>query len=352
MGFLKKAFKGIKKAVKKIGRGIKKVVGKVGKMFGELGIVGQIGLGLLLPGVGSILSGMLQGVGSGVLASLTGSSNILLQSAGKFIQGAIEVGSRVSSAFSSVTEGVTKVIGETVGAIANKIPGASDLISNISGGKLSIADKNFGSVWETAQQAVKDSVSAGKDIFAPITQEVGKTAVEQAAAQQLNTVSEGLSQKLSGVEPFPLEEIVVNAKPISTKLQPQQSLLSNITERAVTAVKEAPKRLGEAIVTNIEEAPERLAGQVTSGLTTKAMQAAGLEDKPEYSTTYFSGYVPTIDVTQTSDIGLASASQFNPVEYMQNNTESMSLQPIGFNANIYNFANQYKNTMSQYGYNV
>ena len=55
MGFFKKLFKGVKKVFKKVGKGIKKVVGKVGKFMNKTGIVGQIALSFLLPGIGAAL---------------------------------------------------------------------------------------------------------------------------------------------------------------------------------------------------------------------------------------------------------------------------------------------------------
>ncbi len=48
---IKKAFKGFKKVFKKIGKGIKKAFNKIGKWTGKLGILGQIGLSLILPGI-------------------------------------------------------------------------------------------------------------------------------------------------------------------------------------------------------------------------------------------------------------------------------------------------------------
>ena len=57
MGFFSKIKKGFKKVVSKIGKGIRKVTKKVGKFMGKMGIVGQIGLALVLPGIGSMLGG-------------------------------------------------------------------------------------------------------------------------------------------------------------------------------------------------------------------------------------------------------------------------------------------------------
>ena len=72
MGFFKKLFKGVKKVFKKIGRGIKKVVGKVGKFMNKLGWVGQLALQFILPGVGTLLSMGLKGLGAigGVLGAV------------------------------------------------------------------------------------------------------------------------------------------------------------------------------------------------------------------------------------------------------------------------------------------
>ena len=345
MGFFKKVFKGIGKVFRKIGRGIKKVVGKVGKFFGKFGIIGQIGLGLLLPGVGSMLSGMLGSVGG----ALAGSSSALLSGAGKFIQGAINLGTKVGNAFSTVTEGVTKVIGEATGAVLNKIPGAGDLLKNISGGRINITDNNWSSVWETAQTAVQDSIAAGKDIFttmatgpdtAALIQETGYEAPSYGDLKYDPKDIPDLSKP-----PMPaLEEIQVTAQRIPTEP-------TSLLDRGITAIKEAPERLGEAAISTIENYPKEIASKIKSGVTTQAMQKLGLEDEPVYNITNVSGYVPTIDMSGASDIGIASA-QFNPIDYMANNSEAMSLKPFGFNANIYNYANQYKGAMSQYGYAV
>jgi hypothetical protein len=65
------------------------------------------------------------------------------------------------------------------------------------------------------------------------------------------------------------------------------------------------------------------------------MSLAGVETRPEYNVTNVSGYVPTIDMAGTSDIGAASA-QFDAVAYMQNNVDSFNMNPYGFNAAVYN----------------
>lgn len=167
MGFFKKIFKGIKKIVKKIGKGIKSAFKKIGKFMGKIGIIGQIGLALVLPGVGQVLSGMLVGTGStvGGLAGALQGMGAVGQAASSFIQGAVKVASNTSKFFSTVTKGVTNVIGETIGAVANKIPGLGDALNTLTGGRLDITQKTFSSAWEVTQKSMTDIAKAGGNIF-------------------------------------------------------------------------------------------------------------------------------------------------------------------------------------------
>ena len=126
MGFFKKIFKGVGKVFKKIGRGIKKVVGKFGKFMNRIGVVGQIAMAFILPGIGNALaSGLgsmlgLQGVtgmstlvgSASASTGLLGSGNALLQGAGKVLQFAGKVASAPGKVFSSITNGVTSTIKE------------------------------------------------------------------------------------------------------------------------------------------------------------------------------------------------------------------------------------------------
>src|SRR5210317_325045 len=149
MGFFKKIFKGIKKVIKKIGKGIKSAFKKIGKFMGKIGIIGQIGLALILPGVGQMLSGLLVGTGStvGGLAGALQGMGAVGQAASSFIQGAVKIASNTSKFFSSITDGVTNVIGETIGAVANKVPGLGEALKSITGGRLDITQKTFSSAW-------------------------------------------------------------------------------------------------------------------------------------------------------------------------------------------------------------
>ena len=198
MGFLSKIWKGVKKVVKKIGKGIKKVAMKVGKFMNKIGIVGQIALGLLLPGIGTAL-----GAWAG-----TASTNIFAAAAKGFVNAAIQVGTKVGSVFKTVTQGVTKVIGQTVGTVINKIPGAGDFIKDLTMGKIDITQmKNFtgkGGVFETAGKVLTDTVAAGKDLFSMDTL-VGKNkyyleSMKSKIAEAIPTSGEFSKQGINSLE--------------------------------------------------------------------------------------------------------------------------------------------------------
>tara|TARA_R110000803_G_scaffold36668_5_gene78805 strand:- start:175 stop:1461 length:1287 start_codon:yes stop_codon:yes gene_type:complete len=192
MGFLSKIFKGVKKVFKKIGKGIKKVAGKVGKFMGKIGIVGQIALSFLLPGIGAFLGKAAMG--------MMGSTNALISGAGKFLNVAVKIGQKAGSLVKSVGEGVTKVIGKTIGATLNAVPGGkafTGFLKNVTNGKLDFVGDTFlgkdgsllgdGGVLGTARDSVLNIKSAGVDLFSKSTVDssLNKFAVEANIKNQL-----------------------------------------------------------------------------------------------------------------------------------------------------------------------
>ena len=125
MGFFSKIFKGIKKVFKKIGRAVKKTVKKFGKFMGKLGIVGQIGMMFVLPGVGGALmqsfgglAGNMAGL-TGAFSGLTGPLAGIVQGAGTVMKAAHGFVQTGINAFKTVSSGIME-FGKTA---LNKIPG-------------------------------------------------------------------------------------------------------------------------------------------------------------------------------------------------------------------------------------
>jgi len=129
---VKKGFSGIKKVVKKIGKTVKSAVKSVGKFMGKLGIVGQLAMTFILPGIGGALMKGIGGfLGKGVTA-MVGSASPLISGAGKVLQAAGNFAKAGHSAFKTVTEGIGSFVKEFTGTALKKIPGMEKLIPKLS----------------------------------------------------------------------------------------------------------------------------------------------------------------------------------------------------------------------------
>jgi len=205
MGWLRKTFK-------KIGKGIKKAFKSFGKFMGKIGILGQVAMMFILPGIGNALaSGLggalgLQGVtgmsslvgAAGTATSagtgLLGSGSALLQGAGKVLQFAGKVASMPGKIFSSVTKGVTSTLTEFSKTALSKIAPNSTFAQG--------AAENFFFGADSAASRV------GKAFKSPFTDEaVAKVAGEIADAPTIDTTA-------------PVETVVQET------VKPESSLLS------------------------------------------------------------------------------------------------------------------------------
>jgi hypothetical protein len=115
MGFLSKAWKGLKKGVKKVARGIKKVVKKVGAAIGKLGIVGQIGMMFLMPYAMGALGSMFGATGtlSSWSTTLLGHSNIASQALGHTLNLINTAGTAVGNVYNSVSSTISGALDKT-----------------------------------------------------------------------------------------------------------------------------------------------------------------------------------------------------------------------------------------------
>ena len=154
MGFFKKIFKGVGKVFKKIGKGIKKVAGKVGKFMNKIGIVGQIAMAFILPGIGAALMNGMGGMATSMIANTFGGiGGAIVKGAGHVINAAHKFVTVGKNAFNTVTSGVSKFVGEFGKTALNKIPGIN----------IQSASKNFfgsGGAWQTVQEDIVKNASS------------------------------------------------------------------------------------------------------------------------------------------------------------------------------------------------
>jgi hypothetical protein len=115
MGFLSKAWKGLKKGVKKVARGIKKVVKKVGAAIGKLGIVGQIGMMFLMPYAMGALGSMFGTAGtlSGWSQTLLTHSNIASKALGHTLNLINNAGIAVGKVYNNVSSTISAAFDKT-----------------------------------------------------------------------------------------------------------------------------------------------------------------------------------------------------------------------------------------------
>jgi hypothetical protein len=373
MGFFSKVFKGVKKVFKKVGKAIKSGLKSVGKFMDKIGIVGQIGLSLLLPGIGSLMSGMWGSLVGGMQA-YSGLGSTIVNGAGNFLNAATKVASRAGRAFSSITEGVKNVVGETLKLGAKKL-GLGQVASNIGtkfgskyftklGNSISNASfDNIGNAFGMSKEKFLSSFSG--DAFLP------DSAYEAARQSAANISPEKILDITPPTPQFADPDLATPDMPASmTEVKvtaPQPPLTEGdkafmaAREQALAdlpAVGEKQSLLGKAYDETIargrqliSDAPQLATRAVEKGIessvVTGVRRLTGVEQAPEYETTYYGTYVPQLDFSDTA-IATPSA-QFNPVQFAAANTELMNMYPFGATAQLYNDAT-YGTQMRQYGY--
>lgn len=182
MGFFSKVWKGIKTGVKGVVKGVKKAFKSVGKFFGKLGIVGQLALMFLLPG-----SGFLSGMGSWAakMGAYTGFGAPVVNAAGKFLTAAVKVGNTITKPFRTVASGVMDVVKNTVGAIANKIPGMDTFVSRLTKGRIDINDYSFKNAFDAVGKTLTQTQADIGAIFTSGKWELPKSFVAGFDEQEI-----------------------------------------------------------------------------------------------------------------------------------------------------------------------
>jgi hypothetical protein len=383
MGFIKKIGKGIKSAFKKIGKGIKSAFKSVGKFMDKIGILGQIGLSLLLPGIGSMLSGAWGSLVGG-LQAYGGVGSSIVNGAGNFLNAATKVASNITKPFTTITEGVKNVVGETLKAGANALgfdkaaislgkkfgsQYLQDLGANISNANLTSIGDAFdegvegflgsfsgGGVDPTGayEKARLEATTASPAEIASITPPTPQFADPDIVTPDMPATvvkTDSLLSPAVDVTPPVVGDpsAVVNRQLMTDAefLDIAQPDFTDTTKRGF--IEKTYDRAVTAATKMIQEAPEKAMDKLGSTITDMpsqfARRAVGLDPDPVFNQVSYATVVPTIQEAPM----VGSQPMMDPVQYVANNQESMALQPFGLNANMYNAAT-YMNTMRKYGF--
>ena len=377
-GIVKKVFKGVKKAVSKTWKGIKSAFKSVGKFMGKLGIIGQIGLALLLPGVGQILSNMLVGAqfGAGVTGGLAGAlqgMGAVGKAAAGFIKGAVKVASNTSKFFGTITDGVKTVVGDTLGAAAQNlgITAESAIGKGLSKVGVNMGVDGWGEVLTNASSSLEKIGGSFTDIFSGTGPSVSSNIVSQTGQQMTESLSADLTGQIEqGVKLDttlnPTSEVVVTAPDLSNAVSPTNQALTDLqsgaytTDRAgniISKTAQEPSLLektsefvtGRSVDENFaamqDEAAEAVAGfgpELVKGAAGDAFyQAVGLSPKPEdFRSVAYAGSV-NLPAMEGTSIGTDFMTSPYQSVIQSVSPEFAMANPIGIMAQQYNF-NQYQ----------
>ena len=384
---VKSVAKGVKSVVKKIGSTIKSAVKSVGKFMNKIGIVGQIAMSFILPGIGGAL---LKGIGGTLgkfVSTMAASANPFVAGAGKVLQAAGNFAKAGHSAFKTVTEGIGSFVKEFTGTALKKIPGMEKLMPKLSNS----SDSFFSgpdSAWGRTQANV---MSNGAEVVENFNKAIGytpkaplptttppkllaKKPVVDATGQAPQTPKVSVEVpneilEVKGLDGKPLKESMLGdlgkAPTVSTDgkitslLDSQQGLGQSaapsvlqpdnvITQGAQSVVGEGVTakaaeevvedgfftRLGKStkdaiksIPDKIVEAPGRFVDEiddtVQSSLQTVAMQKIGLEEEPVYNIT------ETQNVFSPAPVQMLSPGSYNSAE-INDRAYQMSINPTNF----------------------
>ena len=262
MGFFKKIFKGIGKVFKKIGKGIKSAFKKFGKFMGEAGILGQIAMMFILPGVGQLLgkawsaiagqtatqaTASAAGQAAASAAAEAGSSAAQATAAGvakeSATKAAIDAGTQVATkkatglmAGGKLARGVGKVMqftGKVVGTPGRVFSNITQGVTETLGNFAKTASNNiFGTNFTTAAGDTLSGkfFSGGDSAFG---QSFGKTskfqnlATKAPTAQTLEAV-DNYTSTLDALDKLPQSSL--NTEGLPSNMTPNQSPMKQLQD--------------------------------------------------------------------------------------------------------------------------
>lgn len=360
MGFFSKLWKGIKKVTKKIFKPIKSVFKAVGKFMNKIGIVGQIAMSFILPGIGSVLA---QTFGKAVSALAGGALGSVGKAAGWVLGKAGKFANLIKDGFKTVTGAVTDFIGTTGKYVGGKlnIPGMEKMTLEQAfgkegwGGRLTDSFSKLGDqavdFWQSDLKSFADrGIMTAAEKTATDLAAFGDTkAVEGVAVQNAAPVTDPITGELkSGFmeqAQTGLDFKNVNKLPgkisqdvLSTEVNSaQQSLLSKGFEKLT-----GEKTLGEFV----EAAPGKVFDysiEEAKGLgISKLKSAAGFGPEEYEAGPSWGGYSPQMrsQLSEAAQMGLQPVMQDAYADYVT--SSSLNTNPQGIYGGANNYADYFK----------
>ena len=181
-----KVFKGVGKVFKGIGKGIMKAFKSVGKFINKLGIFGQIGMALIMPGIANFALSSLSSLGSGFMSSLAttaageGFKAGLARVTHAVLKGAVKAGTTVAGKVKSIADTATGLIGDSIRTVGNSVGLPIDPVQVTDAAGNVVANPT---PMQQATQTLKNAgnkVSTGFKEFTTGMKDVGRIAKDTA----------------------------------------------------------------------------------------------------------------------------------------------------------------------------
>lgn len=345
MGFFSKLWKKVKKGFKGIfkgiGKGLKKLLKGFGKFMGKIGIVGQLAMSFVLPGIGAALSKTAGSLFTKTLGALAKGGKIA-KAAGKMLQAGSNFVKMGHSAFKTVTDGVSSFVTEMGQATLSNIPGIKTILPDIK-------HKSFKAAWNNVEDEFMKNTGKVVDNFNNlIGRNVSQTTAGQAALldKAKAITGEGISgtaetssfdsfkptETPSAIETIPgkvelpknfgmeTPEFTIDKPTVDIKLDPPK-VERSLLDKAVGVVKDT----AGSIVDEVKQAPYKIpeyAGEMAEdAIKEKVTTAIVGEDQQIVEEQLSSGYVmPYQEVT----VGQYQSQAINDRAYQ------MAVDPVGY----------------------
>lgn len=368
MGFFSKLWKGIKKVAKKVFMPIKSVFKQVGKFMNKIGIVGQIAMSFILPGIGSVLA---QTFGKAVSALAGGALGSVGKAAGWILGKAGTFAKTIGQGFKTVTSAVTDFIGTTGKYVGGKlgIPGMDKMTLGEAfgkegwGGRLSDSISKLGAeasnFWQSDLESFADRgiMTVGEKTAADLAAFGNTKAVEGTAVQSAAPVTDPITGELkSGFMeqaqtsldlkkfnelPGEISQDVLSTEVDSAKQSLFSKGLEKITgEKSIEDVfKTAPGKAKAYAVDSLLSAPGDLVkGEFKKGLS----KAIGFGPEKYEQGLSWGGYSPQMrsQLSEAAQMGLQPIMQDAYADYVT--SSSLNTNPQGIYGGANNYADYFK----------
>ena len=301
MGF--NPFKAIGKVFKKIGKGIKSAFAKFGKFMNKIGIVGQIAMGFILPGIGQALSNAFSSVVGQTAAQATASATAAVTAGTEAATAAAAAGTTTAAQTAAIEAGKvataklgTTGIAKATGMAANKfaiVRGAGTLIrgaANFAGQASNVYSNITQGITDFLGNVGKKFVNAfGADFkqvpifgeggrfekLSNLTQDPSKFGkVLEKAVEEVVTINPKIDDTTQAL----IDQTTTNTIDASfdavdatstIKTSTENSLLANNTEQGF--VREAYDKFRADLPENLAKAPVKLGMNTAAGLLDKQL---------------------------------------------------------------------------------